>query len=463
MFTKETYISRRQSLMQHVGSGVILLLGNRESSINFKHNWYPFRQDSNFLYFIGLNNPGLCALLDCDSGEEIVFGDDPSIDDIIWTGKQPSIQELSEQSGIRTTAPESKLGWYLKSCLKQQRVLHFTPPYREVHVTSISEHSGLTLQEVRNGASVALIKSIVSLRNYKSDEEVQEIEMAANISAEMHMAAMKHAREGIKEHDLLGKINDVALSNGGNIAFPPIITIDGQTLHNHYYGNLLQQNDMVLCDCGAETALGYSGDMTRTFPVGDKFSKRQKEIYDIVLNAHQQAVAALRPGLKFLDIHLLACGVLFDGLKELGLTKGDTQEAIDQGAHTMFFQCGLGHLMGLDVHDMENLGEQYVGYDDGMTKSDQFGLKSLRLGRQLEKGFVLTVEPGLYFIPDLIESWKSENKFSRFINYDQLDHYKDFGGIRIEEDFLIEGDGARLLGQEVPKTTAEIERYRQNT
>lgn len=460
MFSKDTYIQRRNRLKKDVGSGLIVLLGNEESSMNFKDNWYHFRQDSSFLYFCAVSLPGLTSILDCDSGEDLILGDELTIDDIVWTGPQPTISSLAEKSGITKTAPNKQIEIVIKKAIADGRKIHFTPPYREEHVTKLAEWTGKSVGEIRSGESVSLIKAIIAQRNVKTAEEIVELHKAVDLTADMHLAAMQFARSGMKEAEIAARVNQVALAGEGQLSFPVILTKDGQTLHNHYHGNIIKDGDLILCDAGAEIHSGYAGDMTRTFPVSSQFSERQREIYQTVLNAHETAIAALKPGVRYKDVHLKACKVLVEGLTEVGLMKGNPEEAVAAGAHTMFFQCGLGHMMGMDVHDMENLGEPYVGYSDTVKKGTEFGLKSLRLGKELEAGFVITVEPGIYIIPELIDMWKAENKNAEFLNYDKLETYKDFGGIRIEEDFVITENGADLLGKPVAKTVKDVEEVR---
>ena len=454
MFAPHTYIERRKKLKEKVGTGIILLLGNEESSINFKDNWYHYRQDSTFLYYFGITHPSLTGIINCDSGEEIIFGDELTIDHIVWSGSQPTIAQLASKCGVNKTLPTSKIASSLKG------LVHYLPPYRTKNQWKLSEWLGSPMNFISKGASIELIKAIVSMRSYKTAEELTEIEKAVNITADMHLGAMRYAKKGMLEAEIVGKIQQIAISGGGNLSFPVILSKDGQILHNHYHGNVLQEGDMILCDTGAETTMGYAGDMTRTFPVGHEFTQRQKELYQIVLDTHEAAIAALTPGIQYKDVHLLAGKTLVNGLIEVGLMKGNAEEAVSAGAHTMFFQCGLGHMMGLDVHDMEDLGEQYVGYNDSLNKSTIFGLKSLRLGKKLEKDFVITVEPGIYIIPELIDMWKAENKHAEFINYDLLETYKNFGGIRIEEDFVITESGSRLLGKPVAKTINDVEQVR---
>jgi Xaa-Pro aminopeptidase len=457
MFTKETYINRREQLKKTVASGILLFLGNDECGMNYADNTYPFRQDSTFLYFFGLSYAGLSAIIDIDNDKEIIFGDELTIDDIVWMGTQPTLKEKSERVGVLCTQSSKSIESYLKNAQSKEQQIHFLPTYRPEHKLKLKDWLGY--MPAAQEASVPFIRAVVNQRNYKSAEEIVEIEKACNTTADMHIKAMQILRPGMKESQIAGALADVALSAGGNLSFPTIATINGQTLHNHYHGNIVKSGDMLLLDAGAETAMGYAGDMSSTIPVDKKFTSRQKDVYDIQVASHLAAVEALRPGIPFKDVYELSSKVIVEGMKSLGLMKGNADDVVREGAHAMFFQCGLGHMMGLDVHDMENLGEVYVGYD-GEPKSTQFGRKSLRLGRKLEPGFVLTIEPGVYFIPELIDLWKGEKKFTEFINYDKLETYKDFGGIRNEEDYLITEDGARRLGKKIPLTTDEVEALR---
>lgn len=457
-FPKETYIDRRNQLKKKIGSGLLLFLGNEESSSNFKDNWYPFRQDSSFLYFFGLNMPALAAIIDVDRDQEIIFGDNLTTEELIWQGAHPPLSELAEAVGIKTTQAKNELPKFLKQAANRQ--IHFLPPYRPENTQKLAECLHIPFQEISSRASVDLIKAVVALRSIKTEEEIREINKAVNISVRMHKRAMQEAKPGLKEYELLGLVNGEALALGGHLSFAPIITINGQILHNHNYSNTLTNGKMLLGDFGAESAMRYAGDITRTFPVGTEFSPAQKEIYQIVFHAYQAAVAALKPGIRFKEVHLLACKKLAEGLKNLGLMKGNLDDAVNQGAHALFFQCGLGHMMGLDVHDMEDLGEEYVGYTDDLKKSKQFGLKSLRLGKELEKGYVVTIEPGIYFIPQLIDHWKAENLHSEYINYDKLAKYRDFGGIRVEDAYLITESGARLLGDPLEIEISDVEGIR---
>lgn len=459
MFNANTYINRRQRLQKQISTGLILFMGNEESPMNYLDNPFHFRQDSTFLYFFGLNYAGLAAVIDADEGTETIFGNDLTVDDIIWMGTQPTLAEKSRQVGVERNASSQELEEVLKKARESGRKIHFFPPYRSEHTLKLFHWLNIHPSQAAESASLKLIKAIVEQRNTKSDEEIAEIEKAVNITADMHITAMKMVKPGLTEAQVAAAVYEVALAAGGQLSFPIIATINGQTLHNHYHGNTIKSGDLFLLDAGAETELGYGGDLSSTIPADKKFNERQKEIYEIALKSHQAAVAALRPGIKFKDIHLLACKTIAAGLKEMGFMRGDVEEAVAQGAHALFFPCGTGHMMGLDIHDMENLGEQYVGYKDE-EKSTLFGLKSLRLARELEPGFVFTIEPGIYFIPELIDLWKSEGRFADFINYDKVEAYKDFGGLRNEENFAITADGYRLLGKPVPKTIAEVEALR---
>ncbi len=459
-FDAGVYQNRRTALSKKVASGVILLLGNHESPINFKDNCYRFRQDSNFLYYFGLDVAGLAAIIDTENGETTIFGTDLTLDDVVWTGPLPGISEMALTVGVNQTLPYSDLGKILLKAKSSNRHVHFLPPYRYDNLNYIAEWLNIPTAIVPEMASVTLIRAIVSQRSVKEACEIAELHHAAQITADMHLAAMRLAAPGMKEFHISAKVQEESLKAGGDLSFATILTVNGETLHNHYHGNTIKEGQMILCDAGAENDMHYAGDMTCTFPVGKSFTQKQKEIYEIVLQTHNAAVEMLGPGIAYKDVYLQAAENIFSGLKLLGITTGDPAEAVAEGAHAMFFQCGLGHMLGLDVHDMEDLGENYVGYSETITKSTQFGMKSLRLGKELEAGFVLTVEPGIYFIPTLIDMWRAEKKFSSFINYNKLDGYRDFSGIRIEEDFVINDTGSTLLGRALPKTVAGIEAVR---
>ncbi|HEY4206354.1 MAG TPA: aminopeptidase P family protein [Puia sp.] len=460
MFDKQIYIARRQKLKKQLGKGLLLFLGNEESSMNYKDNWYHFRQDSSFLYFFGLDKAGLAAVIDVEGDKEILFGRELTLDEIVWMGPQPSILDQAAQAGIADVRSPGALAGILEKARGAGQRVHFLPPYRPENLQKLSELLGLPAAAVKEQASIPFIKAVVAQRSIKSAEEVEQIEEAVNITAAMHLAAIRGVRDGMTEAQLAGELPGIAIGAGGHLSFPTILTVNGQVLHNHYSNTVMEAGQMALCDAGAENRMHYAGDMTRTFPVGKRFTAIQKDMYDIVLRAQEAAIAALKPGVLFRDVHFVASEQLVEGLKALGVMKGDVKEAVAAGAHTMVFQCGLGHMMGLDVHDMEDLGESFVGYTEDLKKGTEFGLKSLRLGRALEPGFVVTIEPGLYFIPELMDLRKSEKRFFEFINYEKLEAFRSFGGIRIEEDLLIIDTGSRLLGKPLAKRAEEIEALR---
>jgi Xaa-Pro aminopeptidase len=459
LFDNQVYTGRRRILKQNIGAdGLILLLGNEDSSMNYKDNCYPFRQDSSFLYYFGLDVPMLTAVMDTDTGEEVIFGNELSIDDIVWTGTLPTVNEMASLVGVTQTKRYDQVLHYVHKALISGRKVHILPPYRPENKIKLAEWFNTSLGDVTGYVSPKLIRAVVAQRVIKSPLEVAEMEKAVSISVDMQLAVIQNTRPGIKEYQLVAKAHEVAMANNSRLGYPAIITTHGQTLHTHYYGNTLQEGRMLLCDIGAENAMNYGGDLTRTCPVGRNFTTRQKELYEVVLASMDHAISMLKPGVRYKDIHLQACLKLAEGLKQINLMKGDPAGAVAAGAHTMFFQCGLGHMLGMDTHDMEDLGESYVGYTDVLKKETSvFGLKSLRLGRELEAGFVLTVEPGIYIIPELIDRWEAENKYADFINYDVLNTYRDFGGIRIEDNFLITETGSQLLGKYLPKKLKEIE------
>lgn len=439
-FSSETYIERRQTLMSNMRGGKILLLANEESSINFKDNWHPYRQDSTFLYYGALSLPEMALLIDVDKETTTLFADDVSIDMVIWTGPQPKMTSLAEKVGITEVLGFNELKKYLSG------PIHYLPPYRASQENTLKELLNLSALN----PSQELIHAVQKQRSIKTDEEVQEIEKAVRLSKGMHAEIIKHIRPGLYEYELVGIASKYAFENNVRWSFPPILTKNGQTLHNHYHGHQIEEKDIVLVDSGVEIASGYCGDITRTTPANGKFSPERQEIYDLVHKMYNEAISKANSGIKYMDVHLHAARVLVDGMKDIGLMKGDSEEAVSSGAHAMFFQHGLGHLMGLDVHDMENFGEENIGYSDTVKKSTQFGLKSLRLGKKLEVGNVITIEPGIYFIPELIDKFEAEGRFSEFINYEKLNTMRHIGGIRIEDDFLITIDGAKMLGGDDP-------------
>lgn len=457
MFNKDVYIERRSKLRNEIKSGIALFLGNVESPFNYPANTYHFRQDSHFLYFFGLKNPGFAGVIDFDNNKEYVFGNDFDIDDIIWMGVQPKVKDLAKKAGIDNSRPYTELSGFISEVVNNGRKVHFLPPYRGETKIELSSLLDLPVSELDSNVSVELIKAVVKLKEIKDKYEIVEIEKAVDIAYEMHTTSMKMAMPGVIEQKIAGTIEGISLALGGPVSFPIILSQDGQTLHNHNHDNVLEIGRMMVTDGGAETQECYSSDITRTVPVGGKFNKRQAQIYQIVLDANMAAIEAIKPGLKYRDIHFLAAEIIVDGLKGAGLMKGDTKKAVETGAHTLFMPHGLGHMMGMDVHDMEGLGENFVGYDETTKRATEFGNAYLRLGKELKPGFVLTVEPGIYFIPDLIDKFRNENLHTDYINYDVVETYKDFGGIRIEDDILVTETGNRVLGKPIPKTIKEIE------
>ena len=450
---KETYIRRRAQLKKDVGSGLLLFLGNDEVGMNYADNTYRFRQDSTMLYFFGLDFPGIAAIIDIDEDREIVFGNDLTIDDIVWTGSMPSLKERCEPVGITDVRPMSELA----KIVTGNQSIHFLPPYRGDHRVWLWELLGVEPAAQAAKASVEFIKAIVRQRNYKDEEEIRLIEESVDLSTEMHLAAYRTVRPGIHESEVAAAVEEVACRHGNALAFPTIATVQGQVLHNHGFIHDLKEGDIFLLDAGAETKNHYAGDLSSSMPVGEKFTDRQAEVYNIHLRSFQAAVDKLQLGTPFRDAHIAAATEIARGMKELGLMKGDPAEAAECGAYALFFPCGLGHMVGLDVHNMENLGEQYVGYAEGQVKSTQFGFKSLRLARPLEKGFVFTVEPGIYFIPELMDKWEAEGQFRDFICYDKLGPWRDFTGLRNELNYVMTDDGARLLGTiKKPMTIEEV-------
>lgn len=457
MFKAGVYTRRREELHKKIKSGIALFIGNTEASMNYPDNTYHFRQDSDFLYFFGIDLPGLTGFMDFDSGKDWIFGNDYDIDDIIWMGPQPTVKELALKCGITETASLSKLDDVLKEASGKQRKIHFLPPYRGESKMTLGKLLKENPCQMKTFASVELIKAVVSMRSIKEKIEIEEIEKASDIAYEMHVTAMKMCKPGIKEQDIFGTIEGIALSKGAGTSFPIILSINGQTLHNHAHGNVLIPGKMMVTDAGAETNLHYASDITRTTPVGGKFNQKQKDIYQIVLKANTEALNATGPGISNRDLHFKACRIIVTELKNLGLMKGDVDEAVNAGAHTLFMPHGLGHMMGLDVHDMEALGENYVGYNDEVKRSDQFGTAYLRFALPYKAGHVFTVEPGIYFIPELIDRWKAEGKFAEFVNYSKLESYMSIGGIRIEDNVVITENGHKVLGKPIPKTIEEVE------
>lgn len=462
MFSPDTYQTRRTALTnQFSDQGILLFVGNDESAMNYRDNVYRFRQDSSFLYFFGLDRPGLFATIDTATGEATLFGEEMTIDHVIWMGPQLSLAEMAVSAGGMNTGSLEQLPSTISSAKNSGRKIHFLPPYRGEHTITLTKLLHSSIAEVENGASEALIKAIVSLRSVKSDEELVQLEQACTRTANMHMTGIRTARPGMLESQVMAAVRSVPLSAGTDLSFPVICSVRGEVLHNHHHDNRLNSGQLLLLDSGGESDMHYAGDMTRTFPVDPTYTQKQAEVYQIVLDSMEKAFSMIRPGVLYKDIHLASAKVITAGLQQLGLMKGNVDESVAAGAHGVFFPHGLGHQIGLDVHDMENLGEDLVGYREGLTRSTQLGLKSLRLARELEERFVITVEPGCYFIPALIEQWKSNKQHEEFINYQALESYYDFGGVRIEDDVVVTSNGYKILGTPAPKTIAAVEAMRQ--
>ena len=456
MFAKETYMQRRALLKKNLGSGVLLFLGNDECGLNYEDNTFRYRQDSTFLYYFGLSCAGLSAIIDIDEDKEIIFGDELSIDAIVWMGSQPTLHEKCERVGVKNLMPSADIVSYLHQCVQKGKAIHYLPPYRPEHKLKLMDWLGIP--PAHQEGSVPFIRAVIAQRNYKSAEEIVEIEKACDVTADMHITAMKVLRPGMYEYEVVAEMNRVAESNNCQLSFATIATINGQTLHNHYHGNKVKPGDLFLIDAGAEVESGYAGDMSSTIPADKKFTTRQREVYEIQNAMHLESVKALRPGIPYMDVYELSARIMVDGMKTLGLMKGNTEDAVREGAHALFYPHGLGHMMGLDVHDMEDLGQIYVGYDDETRPIDQFGTSSLRMGRRLQEGFVITDEPGCYFIPALIDQWRAQGMHKEFLNYDKIETFKDFGGIRLEDDILIIPGGSRFLGDKrTPITVEEVE------
>jgi Xaa-Pro aminopeptidase len=457
MFDAAIYRARREQLKKDVGSGVILLLGNDEVGMNYAANTYHFRQDSTFLYFFAVDLPGLAAVIDIDENTETLYGDDLTVDDIVWTGPQPTIADNCKPAGIKANAPMAKLESYLAGAIAQGRRIHYLKPYRTEHTIKITALLGIRPAMAASYRSEPLHKAIVAQRSIKSAEEIADIERAVGVSREMYLTAMAAAKPGKHEYEVVAEIIRVAKMRGCDLSFPIICSVHGETLHNHHHANLMQAGDVMVLDCGVETPNKNASDITRTIPVDGRFTAQQRLIYDIVLKTQMTAIGAIKPGVPYRDIHMLAARTIATGLKAAGLMKGDVDEAVAAGAHAMFFPHGLGHMMGMDVHDMENIGEHYVGYGDGVERSTQFGTAYLRLARKLKPGFVLTVEPGIYFIPQLIDQWKAEKRHAAFINYKEVEKFRSARGYRIEDDVVVTKSGHRVLGPAIPKTVDDVQ------
>ena len=461
MFSKETYITRRTELKRLVGNGVIILFGNNEAPANYPANSYaPMRQDSSFLYYFGQHRDGLVGVIDIDNDEEWLFGDDIDVEDIVWMGYTPSVADLAAEVGVARTAPMKDLGSVCCRATATNRAVHYLPPYRHDTKIQIMDLLGIHPNRQKEKASLPLIKAVVKMRSTKEPQEIEAIERACEVGYMMHTTAQKLIRPGVTERFIGGQVDGIARSLAQGVSFATIFSQHGEIMHGNPSDAKLETGRLALCDAGCELD-DYCSDNTRTMPVTGKFDQRQLEIYSIVEACHDYVLEVAKPGVKYADVHFAVCRLMTERLKELGLMKGDTDEAVAAGAHAMFLPHGLGHMMGMDVHDMEGLGQIYVGFDEETRPNlEQFGTNCLRMGRRLEPGFVVTDEPGIYFIPHLIDLWRQEGHCKEFLNFDKLETYKDFGGIRIEDDLLITSDGCRFLGKSrIPYHPQELEEF----
>ena len=449
LFSQQTYVERRQVLKQKVGSGLVIIFGNNEAPCNYPANGYKYRQDSSFLYYFAQHREGLVGVIDIDADSEWLIGDDIDIEDIIWTGFVPSVHDLAQEAGVAHSAPMAQLTAMVDAARAKGQQVHFLPPYRHDTMIQIADLMGIHPLQTRAAASVTLIKAVVDMRAVKSPEEIAEIERAMAIGYDMHTTAMKACRPGVTEKYIAGLMEGIVSSYGCKVSFNSIVSMHGEIFHGDPSLRPLEAGRLMLCDAGAETVENYCSDNTRVTPVSGRFTSRQRDIYSIVEACHDLVIQQARPGIKWMDMHLDVCRLMAERLKDVGLMKGNAADAVEAGAHAMFLQHGLGHMMGMDVHDMEGLGQIYVGFDDEVRPSTQFGTDCLRCGRRIQPGWVLTDEPGIYFIPALIDKWRAEGLYKEFINYDLLETYKDFGGIRLEDDLLITPDGCRVLGQNI--------------
>lgn len=465
MFSKEVYARRRQTLVAKMADsaaegkrGIALFIGNTEAPAQYKDNCYKFRQDSTWLYFFGIDQPLYAAIIDLDNGNETVFANDVEIGDIIWMGPQPSVASVAASVGVEKSAPYTDLNAAVAKVLAEGRPVHFVKPSRYYNTMKIASLLGCGTDEVAGRFSLALTKAIISMRLVKEDCEIEVIDDACNLGYEMHTVARNSIVPGIIEQEIVGKMDGVTLSKGWGVSFPTILTQHGETLHNHLHDKIIEPGKLMVIDAGAESNVHYASDFTRTYPTSGKFTAKQREIYQIVCDCNEFAFSMTRPGISYREVHLKTMHLMLEELRALDIVRGDVQDMVEAGIAGLFMPHGLGHNMGLDVHDMEDYGENYVGYDDDQSRSPQLGLGSLRMARKLVPGNVITDEPGIYFIPALIEKWKSEKTDQGFVNYSKLESYYDFGGIRLEDDVLVTADGARRLGKKrLPISPDDVE------
>ena len=462
MFSKEIYVARRARLKKLVGDGLILFFGHNESPANCPNNpFYPFRQDASFLYYFGLNRDGLVGVIDVDNDRETLVGDDIDIEDIVWYGSVDSVADMAASTGVAHTAPMKQLQEIVNEAKRKGQAIHFLPIYRHDIQIQAMDLLGIHPSKLQAAASLKLIHAVVEMRSTKQPEEIEELDKAAIIGYKMHTTGMRLTKPGLTEKYVAGQIDGVAHSYGKMVSFPTIYSQHGEIMHGNPSTAVLESGRLVLQDAGAESLSGYCSDNTRTYPVNGKFTQRQLDVYTIVEECHDMVLDLAKPGVKYADVHFAVCRHIFDGMKALGLAKGNTEDAVREGAHAMFLPHGLGHMMGMDCHDMEGIGQIYVGFDEETRPNlEQFGTNCLRMGRRLQEGFVVTDEPGIYFIPALIDDWRASGHCKEFLNFDRLDEYKDFGGIRIEDDVLITKDGCRFLGKDrIPYHPKDVEAF----
>lgn len=463
MFSRDVYKQRRLVLQKQLGNGLIILLGNNESPMNYPANTFPFRQDSTFLYYFGVDRPGFAGLIDIDENRHVLVGDDFTIDDIIWMGPQPKVEDFSFLCAADDHCSITEMKKIVQEAISKKRKIHFLPPYRPENKIYLASLLGIMEDKLSYFASTALIKTIVSQREIKAPNEISEIEKALDISWEMYQQLIRKMKPGLGECEMVGVLESIVAAKKSRFSFPLILSVHGETLHNHHHDNIMQANDLLICDSGAESPEHYASDITRTIPVSGRYSSQQREIYQVVISAREAAFAVINPGIPFLDAHKAAAKAICTGLKMLGLMKGNEEDAVNEGAHALFFPHGLGHMLGLDVHDMEDLGENFVGYNEDFIRGSQFGLAYLRMAKPVRIGHVLTVEPGIYFIPELIDLWQSEKKWQTFIDFNKVNEYRSFGGIRVEDDIAIDADGFRILGKPIASSIDEIEQAMLNS
>ena len=450
MFSKEIYINRRAELLRRMSGqgGIAIFPGNADAPANYRGNDYKFRQESTFLYFWGIDQPFYAAVLDLDTGGETIFADDVDIDDIVWMGPQPSVRSIAESVGVgersgaaagEVSAPYAGFADYVKKAVAQGRKVHFLPQSRYYNCLLLSSLLNIDAEELNRRlpaskvASEPLARAVIGMRLVKQECEIEEIDKSCDLGIRMHTAAREGCVPGVLEQSIVGRMDGITLSEGWGVSFTTILSQNGET-HS-------------------------ASDFTRTYPCSGKFTTKQREIYDIVHQCNEFAFSMVRPGISYREVHIATVTRMLEGLKSLGIVNGDPAQMAADGIGGLFMPHGLGHNMGIDVHDMEDIGENLVGYDDDQKREGGIGLANLRMARRLVPGNVVTDEPGIYFIPDLIAQWKRDSLDGGRVNYALLEReYLDFGGIRLEDDVLVTAEGARRLGSSrLPIASSDIE------